>query len=201
MPERPILLLYATIHGHTALLAERIATELRARGYPVEMERVERLPRGFSLERYAAVLLGGPVYRGRFPKPLRDFAAANHARLERLPSAFFSVGLSAAGTRPEDRALTRKYFERFARDTGWNPREFAFFAGAVSYTSYSLPLRWWMRFAARSLGARDLGRDYVFTDWLAVQSFAELFADQLDRLFGAQLRVPPEFSPDERPPG
>lgn len=197
MAQRQILILYATSHGHTGKVAERLAGQLRLRGYPVDLRQVGRLERDFSLERYGAVLVGGSVYAGKFQRSLRRFVAANKAQLERMPAAFFSVSLAGISRQPKELKTARRDVERFVIDTTWRPPSVGFFGGAVSYTSYNPLLKLLMRLATRSLGARDTSRDYVFTDWMVVQHFADGFADMLEELPTPpeQPWVPPSISP------
>ena len=201
MPERRILILFGTRYGHTGRVAEKLAAGLRTRGYPVDLERVDRLGSDFSLARYGAVLLGGSVYRGRFQRELRRFVASNKDALSRLPSAFFSVGLAVASKLPKDQRAAREDLERFVEETGWRPPSVGFIAGALGYTGYNPLLKLLMRLVTRSLGAKDLGRDYVFTDWTAVGHFADGFADMLEQLPipPEQPWIPPRVAPPEPP--
>jgi menaquinone-dependent protoporphyrinogen oxidase len=180
MPESRVLILFSTSYGHTAQVAERLASRLRQRGFAVDVRRVEQLPPSFSLEPYRAVLLGGAVYFNRFPKALRAFATARHQELARLPAGFFSVGFAGASPLASDRERAREDFERFARETGWRPQETAFLGGAVEYTRYGRPLRWFTWMFGRWQGARDTRRDYDYTDWSAVNRFGDHFADGLE---------------------
>ncbi|MGI5860450.1 MAG: flavodoxin domain-containing protein [Myxococcales bacterium] len=197
MAQRRILILYATSHGHTGKVAERLAGQLRLRGYPVDLRQIGKLERDFSLSRYDAVLVGGSVYARRFQRPLRRFVAANKAQLERMPAAFFAVSLAAASRKPRELRIAREDVERFVIDTGWRPPSVGYIGGAVSYTSYNPLTKLLMRLVFRSLGATDTSRDYVFTDWLAVQHFADGFADLLEELPTPpeQPWVPPSISP------
>jgi menaquinone-dependent protoporphyrinogen oxidase len=69
-----ILVLYATIEGHTARIAERVAGALRS---------------------HEAVVVGASMHYGHHPADLGALLRKNRAALAAWPSAFFSVSLSA----------------------------------------------------------------------------------------------------------
>src|SRR5690606_41877313 len=76
--------------------------------------------------------------------------------------------------------------------TGWQPAEAVAFAGALRYSAYNLLLRWVMRRIARKAaahlpGATDTSRDHEYTDWAAVDAFADAFAH---RLVAAEAQEP-----------
>jgi menaquinone-dependent protoporphyrinogen oxidase len=192
MPDERVLILYATKHGHTRKVAEKLATVLQSRGLTTELLDLSNRGADFRLDNYSAVILGGPVYAGRFMRPLRSFVAENCETLAKMPTAFFSVGLSAAKNTPKDERDARDAWERFSADTGFKTAQVGLFAGALSYSSYSFFLRFFMKLAARPM-AQDTSHDYDFTNWQTVQSFADTFANRLE-----SLRPTPPWT---QPPG
>jgi menaquinone-dependent protoporphyrinogen oxidase len=113
---------------------------------------------------------------GKHDGHVGDFVRKNLAVLERLPSAFFSVSLAADG----DTAEAESYVEEFEQDTGWRPTVVAVFGGALLYTEYGFLKRHVMKKIARekpgNLGT-DTSRDYVYTEWDGVRTFAEDFLE------------------------
>ncbi len=93
------------------------------------------------------------------------------------PSAFFSVCLTAAEDTDEARATTRDYLDDFEERTGWTPSLRTTFAGALQYREYNFVTRLAMRMVMRRGGhPTDIRRDYVYTDWDAVDAFARACA-------------------------
>ena len=102
----------------------------------------------------------------------------NRALLERRPSAFFSVSLSAADPGDEAIAETQAMVEKFVRETGWRPQRIEAIAGALVYTHYNVFIRQLIKLIAKRHGRTELDTslDYDFTDCEAVKRFARDFA-------------------------
>jgi menaquinone-dependent protoporphyrinogen oxidase len=131
-------------------------------------------PPGLSVDGYEAVVVGAPLRRLKYPRAIAAFVRAHRARLDRMPSAFFSVCLAAASPIEAERRAAETWPERLFRASGWRPRLTATFAGALRYRRYNPLLRWLMKQIARSKGAStDTSRDHEYTDWQAVTRFAE----------------------------
>jgi menaquinone-dependent protoporphyrinogen oxidase len=89
-----------------------------------------------------------------------------------MPSAFFSVSLTAAEGTDEARATTARLIDEFADATGWQPRLARSFAGALQYREYRLFTRFTMKLMmGRGGHPTDTSRDYDYTDWDAVAAF------------------------------
>jgi menaquinone-dependent protoporphyrinogen oxidase len=169
-----VLILYATTEGHTVRVAERMAQGLRAQGHEVQALRAEPGAMPPDFERYDGVIVGASVHYGRHPGHLRALLRQHGAALAARRSAFFSVSLSA---RHKPQAAQR-YLQTFLRQAGWQPQQTATFAGALPYSKYAPWKRLLMiAFVALAGGDTDASRDYEYTDWDAVDRFAEDFAD------------------------
>ena len=173
------LILYATTEGQTARIAERIARTLRNRGHAAETCQAKEAPAGLEAAKYDGVIVGASIHYGRHPAYLRSLVRSHRAALEARPSAFFSVSLSGGGPGAKPEAA-RRYLEVFLRQTGWHPRQTATFAGALPFSKYGAFKRMLMVvFVGLGGGDTDASRDYEYTDWDAVERFAETFAQQL----------------------
>lgn len=84
-----VLVAYATRHGATAGIAERIATRLSAAGLAAEAVSVENV---HSLEGFQAVVLGAATYLGRWLKPAVSFARTHRDDLSARPLWLFASG-------------------------------------------------------------------------------------------------------------
>lgn len=175
---KKIFLTYGTTEGQTAKIAEFIADVLRAHGHDVTVLDVKdaagTIPAG-----YDGIVVGASIHMGKHDKHVVDLVKKNQDTLARVPSAFFSVSLAAAG----DESEARGYVEEFVEETGWRPHRAAQFAGALLYTQYNFVKRHMMKRIVRDkpgdIGT-DLSRDYVYTEWDGVKLFAEHFAQDLD---------------------
>ncbi len=174
-----ILIVYGTKEGHTATIVERMREALEARGDAVATERAGK-PLPSIPDDVDGVIVGASVHLGKHQGEIRDFVKENRQRLEAVPSAFFQVCLTAADPTPEAQAATRKLLDEFSEETGWRPETVETFAGMLAWTQYDFFTRSLMRLITRKQEPHpDVHRDYDYTDYDAVQRFAETFADSL----------------------
>ena len=174
-----ILLLYATTEGQTALIAERIARALREKAHSVDMLPADTDPARLDPAAYDAVMVGASIHYGRHPAYLRTLIRRHRDVLAARPCAFFSVSLSAGGPRPKP-AAAQRYLHKFLRKTGWQPQLTASFAGALKYSRYGpIKRRVMIVFVGLGGGNTDTSQDYEYTDWDAVERFANAYAQSL----------------------
>jgi menaquinone-dependent protoporphyrinogen oxidase len=181
VPMARVLILYATTEGHTARVAERIATRLRDKGHRVESQRADASGMSLDLERHETVIVGASVHYGRHPGHLRSLLRKHRAALAARLGAFFSVSLSAGGPGAKPRAA-RRYAETFLRQAGWQPQLTEVFGGALQYSKYGAFKRLLVVvFVGLADGDTDTSHDYEYTDWDAVDRFADLaIGDRFD---------------------
>ncbi len=172
-----ILLLYASVEGQTKLISERVAARLQSLGHEVKLVPAEGAQPDFAA--YEGVIVGASIHYGHHPAYLRSFVRREREALAARPNAFFSVSLSAGGPKPKPYAAER-YIAKFLRKTGWQPQLVASFAGAVRYSVYGpIKRRVMIVFVGLGGGETDTSRDYEYTDWNAVDRFAEDYAKRL----------------------
>lgn len=176
-----VLIVYATVEGQTARIAERMAERLRAKGLSVAMHRAARNVALPDLSRHDGVIVGASVHYGHHPAFLRAQLRRQDSALAAAHAAFFSVSLSAGGPGAKP-AAARRYVEKFLRRVGWRPGQVTAFGGAAQYSKYG----WFKRllmigFIGMAGGDTDTSRDYEYTDWEAVAQFADKFAAPLSR--------------------
>ena len=183
---KPILVLYASTHGHTAKIAARIAEALEHAGAAVDLRRADR-KHDPSPSGYAAVIAGGSIHAGHHQRELVAWSRRHAASLSTMPSAFFSVSLSAADDTDEARAAARKYVDDFVEETGWTPRRTASFAGALQYLEYDFFTRLLIKMMMHKGGhPTDSSQDYDYTDWDAVRRFG----GEVAAMVGTPITVP-----------
>ena len=92
-----ILVTYASRHGATCGIAQRIATTLRAAGHEVDTIPVEAVP---GVGAYDAIVVGGAAYMFHWLKESTTFVRRHAAELARKRVWLFSSG--PLGTEPTD---------------------------------------------------------------------------------------------------
>jgi menaquinone-dependent protoporphyrinogen oxidase len=175
-----IAIIFGSVDGHTARVAERIAATLVRAGHAVDVAPAGPPGIAASLAQYDAVIVGSAIRYGHHRPQVEALVRANLGTIVERPNAFFSVSLSAGGpgARP---AEASGYVEEFIERTGWQPRSVALFAGALRYTHYNPFIRFMMRLIVGIAGGEtDTTRDYEYTDWQAVERFAGEFCAQLE---------------------
>lgn len=159
---------YATRHGSTREVAERIATTLVERGGTVELRTMDQVA---DVHPYQAVIIGSAVYAGGWLAEASSFVRRHLPVLAQRPVWMFSVGhlpqqnwLLRRVTGPDARELAELRARLHARDH-------RFFAGAV--LPERLPVA--QRVAFRAVG----GRYGDFRDWREIDAWAEGIAREL----------------------
>jgi menaquinone-dependent protoporphyrinogen oxidase len=167
-----VLILYASKHGHTEKVARRMARALESDGATVQLHDAAS-PAPVAPYDHDAVIVGASIHAGSHQREIVDWAKAHHTTLSTMPSAFFSVCLTAADDTDESREATRRYLDELVEKTGWMPRKTATFAGALQYLEYDFATRLLVRLMMRRAGRpTDVSHDYDYTDWGAVDRFA-----------------------------
>jgi len=181
---KPVAVLYGSSTSQARVISERVAADLRARGFPTESRNLQGLA-GLDLSRCIAAVVLAPVPMGADERAVTDFVTAHRSELERLPAAFLSLALGGVGAEPreemQDRraqlvADTHMLLDRFFSETGWHPTRVHPLAGAVSYTRYNFLVRWCMKLLAGKHGPiPDPSRE----DWDAVDDFVNEFVQEI----------------------
>jgi len=171
-----LLIVYGTTEGQTRRIAERMGEVAREMGHTAAVVNACACRSVFH-GRYDGVMVAASVHRGRHQRSVLRFARENLHALSRLPSAFFSVSLSAAGKEARQKDDARRCADLFLREAGWSPETVRLVAGALAYTRYNLPTRLMMKWIAwREGGDTDTSRDHEYTEWDQLRRDVQLFA-------------------------
>jgi menaquinone-dependent protoporphyrinogen oxidase len=137
---------------------------------------MEGLP---EVRNFDAVLVGAPVYRGRYPRIVRRFVTENRSQLMAAGSSgFFSVCLSETPGTCEAHLQALGPVHEFLDGVSWTPEWIATFPGALNYRDYNPLLRRIMQRVSRKEGGpTDTTRDFELTRWNEVASFAKDFME------------------------
>lgn len=185
-----ILIVYGTTEGHTRKVAHRIAEMIRARGHTTDVWDSTATPEAERAAPYDAIIVGASIHLAKHQRTVRAYVRAAAEALQSLPSAFFSVSMTAAQPDEASQAEARQYAEAFLAETGWKPDRTWSVAGALRYTHYGFLKRLVMRSIARKEGhATDTSRDYEYTDWPSLRRSVEEFLDEVVRPARAEKAV------------
>ena len=170
-----VLVAYATDHGSTRGVSERIADRLRQHGVDVGAHAVADV---LEVSGYGAVVLGSAIHGGRWLPSARQFADRNAAPLRERPVWLFSVstlGDEESMFRPRVadrlRAWRKESPELAELRRLLHPREHRNFAGAVARSHWPAAGRAFFR----AIG----GRYGDHRNWPAIDAWADRIAAQL----------------------
>ena len=179
-----ILIAYDTTEGQPRNIAQHIAGAITRSGKEVEVIDIRQPPTGFTLDSFDAVVIGASIHMSKHSRQLSEFVHRHVARLNAVPSGFFSVSLSAAGSEQE-RADASRFVEEFLTQSAWNPAIKATIAGGLRYREYGFLKRWMMKKIAREAGKdTDTSKNHEYTDWNAVDKFVSGFLFHLEQPTG-----------------
>ena len=108
MELKKILITFATRYGSTKEVAEVIADKIRDRGIEAEISNIIDIS---SLEGYDAVIIGSPIYMGKWLKEGLYFIQQFHESLKRVPVALFSVGITLKDRNEKNIKTAEKSFD------------------------------------------------------------------------------------------
>jgi len=185
-----ILVTYASRHGATRGIAERIAQTLEREGVDVTLEPVET---AVATDNFDAFVIGSAAYVSRWLREATHFVQRNRSVLERRPVWLFSsgpIGTATVDAKGRDvlEASEPREFAEFAETL--HPRDQRVFFGAFDPEAAPVGL-------AERLGAPFMRMPSVrealpagdFRDWPQIESWAAGIAQALQPLTGAALSM------------
>lgn len=169
-----ILVLYGTTDGQTGKIAHFVGDELHSLG--AEVDVVDAATASPDPAGYGGVVVAASVHAGGYQRPVIRWAAAHAGALHARRTAFLSVCLGVLQQDPAVQADLEKIRKRFIAQTRWTPTQTRMVAGALKYSQYGWLKRLVLRRIARKAGGgTDTSRDYEYTDWNELRTFAETF--------------------------
>lgn len=170
-----VLIVYGTTEGQTRKIAARTATHIREGGHQVELLDSTELASDLKLGHFDALVIAASVHQEHHQETVRNFVFAHHELLNTKPSALISVSLSAA--LEDQKTEAQKYVDRFVSVTGWRPRMTLLLGGALRFTKYDYFQEQFVKFVVMKSGDPSPERDHEFTDWNALDNFADRFLE------------------------
>ncbi len=159
-----VLVTYASKHGSTAEIAQRIAERLRERGAEAEARPVADAE---DLDGSEAVVVGSAVYMGSWMKEASAFVERHREELSHKPVWLFSSG--PTGTEPSDVGVSEK---QLAALKAIDPRDHRLFHGVLDASK--------LGFIERKMAKAVKAPTGDFRDWSAIEDYADEIAAALN---------------------
>ena len=175
-----ILVAYASRHGATKGIAERITQTLESRGHEVTLEPAE----GASAVGHDAFIIGSAAYAGRWLKEATAFFRNHHELLASHPVWLFSsgpIGTDLVDAKGRDVVEAARPVEFAEFDKSIRPRDERIFFGA--FDPDAKPIGLMERFGApfmRMPAVREAMPAGDFRDWPQIEAWAEGIALELE---------------------
>jgi menaquinone-dependent protoporphyrinogen oxidase len=172
-----ILVAYATRHGATRGIAERIAERLRAGGLDAEARPAAEVR---DATRYDAFVVGGAAYMFHWLGDATKFVRRNRALLAARPTWLFSsgpVGTEAVDEEGRDVLVACVPKEFVELREAIHPREEKVFFGAIDPAAG--PIGFAERLVSLMPAARGAFPKGDFRDWPSIDAWADAIAHQL----------------------
>jgi menaquinone-dependent protoporphyrinogen oxidase len=156
-----VLIAYATKHGSTHEVAETVAAHLAQAGVEAHTVPANRVR---SLDEFEAVVLGAPIYMGRWHHDARAFLRRFRSELATRPLAVFALGPISDSSEQWDGARQQLY-RALAHAPGVEPVTVGLFGGAIVPETLHFPFS--------HVPAGDL------RDWDSIRAWTERLPDAL----------------------
>jgi menaquinone-dependent protoporphyrinogen oxidase len=157
----PILVTYASKHGSTQAIAERIAATLRHHGREVTVQPIHA---GTDPSLYEAVIVGSAVYFGSWLKEATEFVRRQRDELAARPVWLFSSG-PLGDTPPADPKELTEF------QAAIHPRGHRTFVGSLDRHTLS--------FTERMIVKAVKAPEGDFRDWNAIDAWTDSIAQVL----------------------
>ena len=169
-----ILMTYGTKYGSTAEIATRIGQRMTASGFDTDVLQANL---AIDVTKYDAVIVGSPIYGGKWLADPTLLLVVNHERLRSIPIVLFSVGMIDVKHPGKLRELHDAWVdEAFARE-GINLNIIASVTFDGAYWRRNLPL--WMRFVDSII---RFGPQGDYRQWARIETWADETAQALRRI-------------------
>ena len=167
-----VLIAYATRSGSTGEVAQAIAAAMDEAGVAAEVQAVEDIK---TLTGREGIVLGSPLYMGRFPKEFHRFLRLHREALHVQRPWVFVVGPTR--NRPEDFEGARKQAERQLGAYSWlSVKDVHIFGGRWSMQNLPFPISLLQRLPGnplKKIPAEDI------RDWPAIRAWGMGVAQQI----------------------
>ncbi len=166
-----ILVGYHSKEGQTRKIAQHLAGRMRMTGATVDVRAIADEP---PIPAYDAVVIGDPIYATKHTRRMRRYLRRHREELSATPTACFQVSLTSTNPDEDHTRTANALLDELTEQTGFAPTLRACFAGSLAYSHYGPLKKRLMRWiSSHEGGDTDMSRDYEYTDWDAVDRFAD----------------------------
>lgn len=172
-----VLVAYASRHGATAGIAERIAERLRVAGLEAEARPVNAVR---DLAAYDAFVIGAAAYMFHWMKEATAFVRRNRVFLASRPVWLFSsgpLGTEATDEQGQDLRVVSEPKEVVELRAAVRPRDHRVFFGA--FDRHMKAVGFTERFVMMMPAARAAFPEGDFRDWAEIEAWADGIAREL----------------------
>jgi menaquinone-dependent protoporphyrinogen oxidase len=168
-----ILIAYGTSEGQTRKIAKTVAARLLELGHDAPFVDTAGLEES-NVGSYDKIIVAASVHQQRHQESVEVFVIANLAELQKKPTLFLSVSLSAAF--PDGISEAQSYADNFLVSTGWKPTQSLLIAGALRYDEYDyFKAQIIQHVVLKCREVEGAKGDYEFTDWDTLSRAVEAF--------------------------
>jgi menaquinone-dependent protoporphyrinogen oxidase len=151
-----ILVVYCSQAGSTAEIAQFIGKEISAKGWNSDVKNVNEVT---NPAQYNAIIIGSPIYAGKWKKEATDFIQTNQSLLQQKHVAYFAVGMFFAD--PAKKAETSNYLQRERALV--KPLSEGHFMGRLDYSK--------LNFFSRTICKMIKAKQGDFRNWAAIKTW------------------------------
>ena len=176
-----IVICYGSYLGQTEKVASYLQEKLVDRGIDASLLKCQDPDSGVKAREADAVLIGSAIRAGKYHKKVLGFVKKNIEWLRVKKTGLFVVCLTAKSTDDQAQKEIQKYMGEFQEITGLSPALSRAFGGALVYTRYNFVLRYIMKRINQKYGGdTDTSKDFIYTNWDEVKSFADEFVGAME---------------------
>jgi menaquinone-dependent protoporphyrinogen oxidase len=158
-----ILIAYGTTEGQTQKIAMAIGARVQELGHDAHVFDTASLE-DIDVASYDRIVVAGSVHHERHQESVEVFVIASLPELQKRPTLFLTVSLSAAF--PEGVSDAQRYADIFLRNTGWKPTASLLVAGALRYDEYDyFKAQIIQHVVLKCREVEGAKGDYEFTNW------------------------------------
>ena len=167
--------------GQTEKVAQYLRDIYAGRGINASLLRCKDPASSLEAREADAVLIGSPIRAGRYHKKVLAFVKNNADWLKEKKTGLFVVCLTAKSSDEQAQKEIQKYMDEFRGLAGLSPALSRAFGGALVYTKYNFILRYIMKRINQKYGGDiDTSKDFIYTNWDEVKSFADEFVGAIE---------------------
>jgi menaquinone-dependent protoporphyrinogen oxidase len=160
--KKKVLVAYASKYGSTGGVADAIGKELCNKDVATDVVLIKNAN---DISSYQGVIIGSPIYMGKWLSEAADFVKKNKDTLCKVPVAYFLVGMTLA-RHPEKRAEALSYMDPILKAVPEiKPVDIGTFAGAMDYNNLS-----WIN---KKILASKGSPEGDFRDWNTIRAWAQ----------------------------